>query len=196
MPPEMPELESRHMASSGTGRNSFEGISEEVGARLAERRNELGRSLRQVSVDAEVSTSHLSDIESGVCGVSLPVLLRIVRALDLTITELLPRIGSHHVRRGSIVDIQEGASELLSQQNLDLDISYFHLGEGDSHEVDNSARADVLIHVLSGSVVCDADGTAVPLSSGDTLDTERVFHHRLTADTRSCFLIAQGDPNR
>ena len=184
------------MASSGAGRSSFEGISQEVGARLAERRNELGRSLRQVSVDAEVSTSHLSDIEGGVCGVSLPVLLRIVRALDLTITELLPRIGSHHVRRGSINDVSEGVSEVLSHQNLDLDISFVHLDEGDSHEIDNGARADVLIHMLSGSVVCDADGTAVPLSNGDTLDTERVFHHRLSAGARSRLLIAQGDPNR
>ena len=184
------------MANSGGGRNSFEGISQEVGARLAERRNELGRSLRQVSADAEVSTSHLSDIESGVCGVSLPVLLRIVRALDLTITELLPRIGGHHVRRGNISDVSEGVSEVLSHQNLDLDISFLQLDKGDIHEIENSARADVLIHVLSGSVVCDADGTAVPLTNGDTLDTEQVFHHRLSAGSRSRLLVAQGDPNR
>ena len=184
------------MANSGGGRNSFEGISQEVGARLAERRNELGRSLRQVSTDAEVSTSHLSDIESGVCGVSLPVLLRIVRALDLTITELLPRIGGHHVRRGCITDVSEGLSEVLSHQNLDLDISFVHLDEGDIHEIENSARADVLIHVLSGSVVCDADGTEVPLTDGDTLDTEQVFHHQLSAGSRSRLLVAQGDPNR
>ncbi|MDE0236172.1 MAG: helix-turn-helix transcriptional regulator [bacterium] len=184
------------MANSGGGRNSFEGISQEVGARLAERRNELGRSLRQVSTDAEVSTSHLSDIESGVCGVSLPVLLRIVRALDLTITELLPRIGGHHVYRGSITGVSEGLSEVLSHQNLDLGISFVHLDKGDIHEIENSARADVLIHVLSGSVVCDADGTAVPLTDGDTLDTEQVFHHRLSASSQSRLLVAQGDPNR
>lgn len=184
------------MANSGTGRNSFEGVSQEVGARLAERRTELGRSLRQVSGDAEVSTSHLSDIESGVCGVSLPVLLRIVRALDLTITELLPRIGGHHVRRGTITDVSVGVCEVLSHQNLDLDISLVHLDKGDTHEIKNEARADVLIHVLSGSVVCDADGTAVPLSEGDTLDTEQVHHHRLSAGSHSRLLVAQGDPNR
>lgn len=184
------------MTNSGGGRSSFDGISQEVGARLAERRNELGRSLRQVSTDAQVSTSHLSDIESGVCGVSLPVLLRIVRALDLTITELLPRIGGHHVRRGSITDIPEGISEVLSHQNLDLDIALLHLDKGDVREIENPARADVLIHVLSGSIVCDADGTEVPLSDGDTIDTEQVFHHRISAGSRSQLLFAQGDPNR
>jgi len=184
------------MSNSGGGRSSFDGISQEVGARLAERRSELGRSLREVSTDAEVSTSHLSDIESGVCGVSLPVLLRIVRALDLTITELLPRIGGHHVRRGSITDVPKGVSEALSHQSLDLDIAFMNLDKGEVHEIENPTRADVLIHVLSGSIVCDADGTEVPLNDGDTLDTEQVSHHRLSAGSRSRLLFAQGDPNR
>ena len=80
----------------------FSGIGEEVGARLAERRSELGHSLRKVAEAAEVSASHLSEIENGRTQVSIPVLLRLVRALDMTVTELLPRIGGHHVASGTV----------------------------------------------------------------------------------------------
>ena len=184
------------MGTSGSGRDSFDAINQEVGARLAERRRELARSLRQVAADAEVSTSHLSDIESGACRVSLPVLLRIVRALDLTITELLPQIGGHRVARSSIGDMSDGEARVLSHNDLDLSISMVHLDGRASHQIENPERADVLIYVLSGSVACDSDGTVVPLEEGDTLDTEQVARHRIEARTDARVLVARGKPNR
>lgn len=183
------------MATSG-GRDSFDAINQEVGARLAERRRELARSLRQVAADAAVSTSHLSDIESGACRVSLPVLLRIVRALNLTITELLPQIGGHRVHRSSISDAPEGAFEVVSHDGLDLDISLLHLDKDAAHQVDSAARADVLIYVLNGSVRCDAGGTVVHLEEGDALDTEQVACHRLVGQTSARVLVARSAPNR
>ena len=174
----------------------WEGINQEVGARLAERRRELARSLRRVAGDAEVSTSHLSDIESGLCRVSLPVLLRIVRALDLTITELLPQIGGHRVSRTSISGMSDSEAKVLSHNDLDLSISLIHLDGHATHQIENLERADVLIYVLSGSVACDSDGTVVPLGEGDTLDTEQVVRHRLEARTDARILVARGKPNR
>ena len=85
-----------------TGTQQFSGLSQAVGANLAARRQELGKSLRATAVDAEVSPSHLSDIEKGQSQVSIPVLLRLVRALDLTISDLLPRIGGNQATVGSI----------------------------------------------------------------------------------------------
>lgn len=184
------------MVTAGSGRDSFDAINQEVGARLAERRRELARSLRQVAADAEVSTSHLSDIESGVCRVSLPVLLRIVRALDLTITELLPQIGGHRVSRDSVSDMSDGEDKVLSHNDLDLSISLIHLNGHADHQFDNPERADVLIYVLGGSVVCDSDGTVVALEEGDALDTEQVACHRIEARTNARVLIARGNPNR
>ena len=183
------------MGTAG-GRDSFDAINQEVGARLAERRRELARSLRQVAADAAVSTSHLSDIESGACRVSLPVLLRIVRALDLTITELLPQIGGHRVSRASIDDMSGGEAKVLSHDGLGLNISLVHLEGHADHQIDNPELADVLIYVLSGSVACDSDGTVVPLEEGDTLDTEQVARHRIEAHTHARVLVARGKPNR
>lgn len=183
------------MATAG-GRDSFDAINQEVGARLAERRRELARSLRQVAADAEVSTSHLSDIESGACRVSLPVLLRIVRALNLTITELLPQIGGHRVRRTNISDVPKGGYEILSHDDLDLGISLLHLDKDAVHQIDNTDRADVLIYVLNGSVNCDADGTVVRLGAGDTLDTEQVACHQVAGQTSAQVLVARSVPNR
>ncbi|WP_420625707.1 helix-turn-helix domain-containing protein [Candidatus Poriferisodalis sp.] len=184
------------MAATGTGRDSFDAINREVGARLAERRSELARSLRQIANDAEVSTSHLSDIESGACRVSLPVLLRIVRALDLTITELLPQIGGHRVYRTSISEMSDNETRSLSHNDLDLSVSLVRLNGREVHKIENPERADVLMYVLNGTVACDADGTVVLLEEGDTLDTEQVTCHRLEASTDVQVLVASSKPNR
>ena len=184
------------METAGSRRDSFEAINQEVGARLAERRRELARSLRRVAGDAQMSTSHLSDIESGACRVSLPVLLRIVRALDLTITELLPQIGGHRVSRTSINDMSAGEAKSLSHHDLDLSISLIDLEGHAVHQIENRERADVLIYILAGSVACDSDGTVVSLEEGDSLDTEQVACHQLKAHGSARVLVARGKPNR
>ena len=184
------------MAAAVAGRDSFDAINQEVGARLAERRSELSRSLREVANDAEVSTSHLSDIESGACRVSLPVLLRIVRALDLTITELLPQIGGHRVFRGSINDVPADGLRLLSHDDLDLSISMVRLDAGGSHEFENPQREDVLVYVLRGAVACEADGTVVLLDEGDALDTEQVARHRLESVSEAQVLVGRSRADR
>lgn len=180
------------MAQQGEARDSFRRISHEVGVRLAERRNELGKVLSDVAAEAEVSTSHLSDIENGVCQVSLPVLLRIVRALDLTVTELLPRIGGHHVRGGTIAEVPAGDALVLSHPELELGIELVHLPGGVTHEIDNPPLEDVLIHPLKGDIRVLADGAEVRLEGGDTLDTERVGRHVIAALGDSRVLIARG----
>lgn len=184
------------MATAKAGRDSFEAINQEVGARLAERRRELARSLRQVAGEAEVSTSHLSDIESGACRASLPVLLRIVRALDLTITELLPRIGGHRVFRTSIDGPTQNGSKLLSHHDLDLNISLVRIDAQEVHQIAHPTGADTLIYVLHGAVTCDADGTVVQLEEGDTLDTEQVARHQLTAAPEAQVLVAVSEPSQ
>ncbi|MEM7273359.1 MAG: helix-turn-helix domain-containing protein [Actinomycetota bacterium] len=157
----------------------FGGISEEVGARLAERRGELGATLRTVASDAAVSPSHLSEIENGRTQVSLPVLLRLVQALDMTITELLPRIGGHHVRSGSLSDLGSGVHR-LSHDELQLEIELAELASADVHEIDNPELSDLLVHVLSGSARAQVAGRDVLLADGDTLDSERVDRCELT----------------
>lgn len=162
-------------------KDNFSGLSEEVGARLAERRHELGATLRDVAAQAEVSASHLSEIENGRSQVSLPVLLRLVRALDLTMSELLPRIGGQRVRGGSL---QELTSDVhgLSHNELELVVDFHHLKPNSSVLVENPALADLLIHVLTGRVTIDAAGETIELGPCDSIDTERLPVTKLTAN--------------
>lgn len=184
------------MSNSSEAGNAYNEISHEVGARLAERRKELKKSLRSVAADSSVSASHLSDIENGLCQVSLPALLRIVRALDLTITELLPTIGGHHVRQGSLLKHPDAATDLLSHPELQLTIEVVTLHEGSSHVIENSEHHDVLLHVLRGSITFDSGREELQLTSGDTLDTERVTKHTLRATSEVTLLTARAPSTR
>jgi transcriptional regulator with XRE-family HTH domain len=167
----------------------FSGIGEEVGARLAERRSELGHTLRQVAQTAEVSASHLSEIENGRTQVSIPVLLRLVKALDMTITELLPRIGGHHVTGGTIGEVAAGEQLTLSHAELELNIELCHLPPDGKHTIENPQLVDLLIHVLAGSAAATAAGQDIDLSTGDTMDCERVGRCELTTDEGAQVLI-------
>lgn len=183
----MPKRKQRDDDPAGA---KYGGISEEVGARLAERRTELGATLRKIASDAEVSASHLSEIENGRTQVSLPVLLRLVRALDMTITELLPRIGGHHVRSGSLHDLGPGTHS-VSHAELQLEIALVNLGADSGHVIDNPGLSDVLVHVLRGSVRADAADQQPTLGPGDTLDSERVDRCELSADSPALLLTVR-----
>lgn len=168
----------------------FSAISAEVGARLAEHRIDLGLSLRDVAEQAEISVSHLNDIERGLTQASLPVLLRVVRALGLTITELLPRIGGHHVASGSLDSIAMGSSASVSHDDLELSLQVSRLPEGESKEVNNPNFDDLLIYVLRGAVTLEfKNNPPVELGEGDTMDSERLSWCRATANTDADILI-------
>lgn len=162
------------------GMDNYSGLSEEVGAKLSERRQELGATLRDIAATAEVSASHLSEIENGRSQVSLPVLLRLVRALDLTISELLPRIGGRRARAGSIEGLDAG-SHRMSHPELELTIDYHELDADSSVLVENPTLDDLLVHVLAGEVRVDTAGQSITLGAGDTLDSERLGSCKLIA---------------
>ena len=128
--------------------------------------------LRSVAEQAEVSASHLSDIERGHTQASLPVLLRLGRALDLTITELLPRIGGHHVRSGSFDSVEVGSRDTASHSDLELQIDLVRLKAGDQHQIANPQLGDLLVFVLEGSIDVTIGESITRLGRGDALDAE------------------------
>jgi len=168
---------------------TFSGLSQEVGARLAERRAELSKTLRDTASGAEVSASHLSDIENGRSQVSLPVLLRLMKALDLTVAELLPRIGGSRAIGGSLLDL-DGPTNALSHEELELSIGHHFLQPDERLQFDNPASEDLLIHVLSGQVTVAANHREIDLGPGDTLDSERLDGCEVTALAESTILTA------
>lgn len=174
-----------------TGTEKFSGLSQAVGANLAARRQELGKSLRATAAEAEVSPSHLSDIEKGRSQVSIPVLLRLVQALDLTISDLLPRIGGNQAALGSIAYLDAPVSP-ISHPELELAIEHRRIAADETAEIANPTLGDLLIHVLDGDVSVTADGVTHLLSSGDTMDSERLPNARLTAHSPASILIVNG----
>ena len=73
-----------------------------VGSRLREQRMARGASLRDTATGAGISPGHLSEIENGNSHASLPVLLRLCRALHLPIAELLPRHGGRRIHESVV----------------------------------------------------------------------------------------------
>lgn len=141
-----------------------------VGARLRERRTELGRTLRNVAAAADVSVSYLSAVENGGNVPSLPVLGRISHALELTIADVLRGESQSHVRREHPETGRPGARR-ISHDQLQLEIRFVVM-EGDrsgASPVDGPGR-DVFVYVREGSVTLTVDGTEYELRVGDALD--------------------------
>lgn len=174
-----------------TENKRFSGLSEAVGANLSARRIELGKSLRGTAAEAEVSPSHLSDIEKGHSQVSLPVLLRLVRALDLTVSELLPRIGGNQAAVGSINYIDQ-PREVISHPELELCVEHRNVGVEETVEIANPSLADLHVHVLEGEVATAAAGERHILAAGDSLDSERLPSVELTGVRAAKVLVTIG----
>jgi len=169
----------------------FSGLSEAIGSNLAARRVELGKSLRATAVEADVSPSHLSDIEKGRSQVSLPVLLRLVQALDLTVGELLPRIGGNQSTEGSINYLEEPVTSLC-HPDLELTIEHRNLADAEELAIRNERLDDLFLHVLDGEVAVTAAGEHHVLATGDSLDSERLPELNLVAIEPSKLLITTG----
>lgn len=165
-------------------------LSQKVGARLRERRAELSRTLRQVAEAADISAAHLSDVEKGRTHPSLPVLLRIGKALDLPLAQLLPSLGGHHARSGAVLTDQPQA--VLSDSNLQLRVTAVNLGPDLPYHLDVAPGEDVLIFIVSGSCTVEIDGTAYPAARRDCLDVERARTVRLASAARCSALVCRG----
>ena len=165
-------------------------LAQEVGARLRERRTERSLTLREVAARAEISAAHLSEIEKGRSHASLPVLLRIGKALDLRLAQLLPRLGGHRLRRGSF-GTGRGV-EVLSHSDLKLDVTGADLDPGESHRLAVGAGEDVFLFVLAGRCALDVDGARYEVATHDCVDIERAARLELTAIAPSKLLICRG----
>jgi transcriptional regulator with XRE-family HTH domain len=146
-----------------------------VGSRLREQRIDRGASLRDTATGAGISPGHLSDIENGNSHASLPVLLRLCRALHLPVADLLPRLGGRRIRETSVKTDGVG-SERLSHPELELRIDRIALAAGNERHVVIDAGDDVLLFVVSGACRVDIAGNMYDLGQRDAIDVERTTH--------------------
>lgn len=145
-------------------------LAERVGRRLRERRKALGRTLAEVAGAASVSVSYLSAVENGTNQPSLPVLARIVHALDLTIADVLRAEGQNRIRRG-VADGEELSETTLSHPGLQLGVVSVTSEPGDAGDCPVACgRHDVFVYVLAGGLAVTVDGVEYELRAGDSLD--------------------------
>lgn len=166
-------------------------LSQEVGAKLRERRTQLSLTLRRVAETANISAAHLSDVEKGRTHPSLPVLLRIGKALDLPLAQLLPRLGGHHVRPGSTT-FSDRLETPLSDPDLQLRATAVHLGPERVWELEADPEEDVLIFVVSGECAVEIDGTSYRAGERDSLDVEHARRITMRAAAPASALVCRG----
>lgn len=147
-------------------------LSARVGNQLRMLRQQRQTTLDTVSERSDISLSHLSEIEKGTSACSLPVLLRICRALDTSIAEVLPSLRSDLVR---VDQIGPSAADgrVLSHEELSLEVREFVLAESDICHV-SLDRADTTIFVVSGLLAIEGHQEPISLGRGDSVRLQSV----------------------
>jgi transcriptional regulator with XRE-family HTH domain len=144
-----------------------------VGSRLREQRRKRRTSLRDTATGAGISPGHLSDIENGNSHASLPVLLRLCRALHLPIADLLSRLGGRRIRE-TVVTADRPGSHRLSHPELEMRVDRIVMATGGEHTEAVDDGDDVFVYVVAGACQVVVAGTTYDLDEGDAMDVERV----------------------
>ncbi len=142
-------------------------LSVEVGRRLRDRRHGLEATLEAIAAIADVSISHLAEIELGRSSCSLPVLARLSSALDLPMGEILPTLGESPVRVAALGGVA-ATDPVLSHERLDLCVQELQLRPAEAKTVELESD-DATLHVVSGGCSVDGFGATIQLGAGDSL---------------------------
>jgi len=175
------------MSRSESNQINPNSLSAQVGQRLRDRRHERGTTLAETASDAAISPAHLGEIETGESNCSLPVLLRLSRALEYPMAELLPRIGGHRVLQSELGSSQE----VLSHNDLDLDVLGIRLGPGEVFERELDRR-QAMLFVVAGDCEMVVDAKAVTLGMGDAADIVNAIEITVSATSEVIGLLVQG----
>ncbi len=143
-----------------------------LGPRLRERRNELGRTLADLAGEAGLSAGYLSAIETGTSVPSLPVLVRIARALEVSLAEVLRSSSSTRLARGHITDAY-GTNELAADgSQLQIVRQCAEPGQAGQAPV-NLENSDVFLYLYLGRLDVTLDDGVFELRAGDALHCDR-----------------------
>lgn len=143
-----------------------------VGARIRQRRHELGSKLTDVAADADLSVGYLSSIENGGKVPSLPVLARLSHALDMSLAEMLRTSASARLARGSLSD--DPGEERLNADGSQLRIVRLSSNPGARGGAPVSfGGGDVFVYVHHGRLAIEVDGTTFEVGPGDALHGDR-----------------------
>jgi transcriptional regulator with XRE-family HTH domain len=161
-----------------------------IGSRLREHRRRRRVSLRDTAERAGISQGHLSDIEHGNSHASLPVLVRLCRALQLPIAELLPRLGGARVLRSTSTARRPGV-ERISHGGLELRVDRVTMRRGGSVRFAVDPSDDVFLFVVDGSCTASVAGSVHQLERHDAVDAERVEAIAIDSERGAALLVVR-----
>ncbi|WP_067574947.1 helix-turn-helix domain-containing protein [Nocardia acidivorans] len=177
------------MGRSDTGREATVHNLSDV---IHRRRLAAGLTLAQLSAEAALSQSFLSQLENGRTNTSLRSLQRIADALGTTATELLAAADTAPsaavVRAGDDTALAQaehggdGSVRSLIHGGRDLRALEF-TGGTERGDREFTHANDELIHVLAGTITIIADGAEITLAAGDAYYCAAGVAHRWWAHT-------------
>lgn len=163
-------------------------LSFRIGSTIRDRRKDARLTLTQVARRAEISVSHLSNIENGLSMASLPLLAKVASALNIGLAELTRDEDRLVVQPSSLPSPQEGWRE-LSHYALETRIM------AGSFEADNNLDFPLPLHgqdcflaILKGSAAVTVDHTAYTLEQGDAIDV-RGAHNAIISVTDAATIV-------
>ena len=167
------------------------GLPAVIGSRLREHRRRRRVSLRDAAERAGISQGHLSDIEQGNSHASLPVLVRLCRALQLPIADLLPRLGGTRVRRSTVTARRPGV-ERISHDGLELRVDRVSMPRGGTVvRLAVDPGDDVFVFVVDGSCTVSVAGSVHRLERHDSVDAERVDAIAIDSERGAALLVVR-----
>ncbi|HZA60183.1 MAG TPA: cupin domain-containing protein [Actinomycetota bacterium] len=159
-----------------------------VGQKIRSLREERGRSLREISENAGVSESFLSQVERGVASPSVASLRRIAEALGTSIVsffegpaEVSGRIVRASSRRRLIHPQRDWEDHLLTPgeaKRLQIILSTIEPGAGSGDEPYGHESDEECVIVLKGQLEFWVDQDRFELAEGDSLLFESRRPHR------------------
>lgn len=146
-------------------------LAKAMGARLRERRTELGLSLSEAGRRSSVSASYLTAVESGTSTASLQVLSRLAHALDLTLGDFLATESTSTVQLGHL-GVEPG-THVMSSPTLQLKVAFQNSAPDERGECPFPLdRSSVVVVVRAGTLTVAVDGEEWTLDEGDSLHAQ------------------------
>lgn len=178
------------MATGKMGAKDESMAAETLGQRLRLLRRDRGLSIADLAAVSGVPGSTISKIENGLLNPSLVHAINLASALDANLGFLVDRTRTRHARHSVVRRAQRGRRDFPEMAMVleDLNIGFVpgvlesRIGTISPGAHSGSERmshaGEELVHVLSGTVTYDVDGTEYRLAEGDTLHFKCDTPHR------------------
>ena len=162
----------------------------QIGRMLKIYREKTGRNQGEISTQAGISISMLSQIERGMVSPSIDTLVMVCQALDLDPADLFKKLSNdrqvrihHHGERLTMLNDGVGYEQLMSISRGVYQMELFLLVIAPGHKTTLSGKGHEGVeigYVLEGSAILNIGGIDYPLREGDSMSFSSHLPHQLS----------------